>query len=252
MKRKGLWMAVLLGVALALSTGSIAVAVVIEFPPTVKLGGRFDPTTLPRHRLARLGFQVFASISRHNGSQPPVLKEATIDFKKSAAIDTTGLPLCKLSQLEGRDRKATRRICGSSVVGTGVASVDSESTERLTTVPLTLFNGGTNDKATVLFIQPSITVATPLPMVIPVKVVKIDKGPFRLQASAEIPPLAGEGSIFNFLLVLKRLVPVKGTTQGYAMASCPKSRHLLAIVTFRFDTGSTIEGTIDKPCRQTG
>ena len=47
-----------------------------------------------------------------------------LDIDKIGAVNAKGLPVCKGGQLEARDTKSAKRVCGKSEVGSGKATVE--------------------------------------------------------------------------------------------------------------------------------
>ncbi len=235
-------------------------------PPRLMVGfrGQVMPKELPKHEMAPVTLNIRGGVKTSNGTQPAALREVTIDFDQNGAINATGLPVCKRSQLEVGRIRAARRLCRKSIVGTGVAHVAIKPSQQgPIPIPLTLFNGGVKGETTRLFIRPAITVATRAPTVVTVKLRKIHKGPhaagprhafvtYGLQAVATIPPIAGnEGSLLDFSIKIRRLFTYKGAKQSYALARCLDG-HLSANIRNTFIGGTIISGTVTQPCTPKG
>lgn len=222
-------------------------------PLELTVGGEVLPKKLPTHKMAPVAVEIGGKLSTVDGSQPPASREATIDFDRNGSINATGLPVCKRSRLEANDTRSSQLACRGSIVGTGLAHVAIESAGNgPIPIPLTFFNGGVRGDTTTLFIQPAITVATPAPTVVTVKLTKIAKGPFGLQAVAKIPMLVGEGSLLDFSFKINRFFKYKGATQSYATARCPPDGLLSARFGLSFSTGEMIRVALAPRCTQHG
>lgn len=255
--RRNLALTLALGATLTVAVAAVAIAVPITIPTTwppnliIKFGGGVTPKTLPKHELAPVALRIRGRISTVDGTHPFAFREAVVDLDKNGTINARGLPVCKRKQLKARGTtKAARRVCGRSIIGTGIAHVEIESPERgpiKVPSPLTLFNGGVKRGTTTLFIHAFITVPTPVAIVTTVKVRKIHEGRYGLQAVSKIPRIAaGSGSVLDFSFKIKRLFKYKGKKRSYMMARC-LDRHLIAKITktvFKDEAGSgTTTGT---------
>jgi hypothetical protein len=264
--RRNLGLILALGAALAVGIASISTATghpticvlstttaASECPPSllVKFGGSVTPEKLPKHKTAPIAVKLWGTISNDDGSQPPALREATVDFDKNGALDATGLPVCKRSQLEARDTSAARHVCRSSIVGTGTAHVAIESGSL--PIPLTLFNGGTRVGTTTLFIYTLIPMSTPpTPTISTVKLRKVRGGRYGLQAVTKIPRIAnGSGSLLDFSFKIKRIFEYKGKKRSYVMARCSNGNLSAAVRTF-FSNGETLTGAVARSCMPQG
>lgn len=277
--RRNLALTLVMGTALVISVAAIAIANMTPykldcFRSAINQGSdcpgglifKFDggvlPEALPKHEMASVVVKLRGQISTENGGQPSALRELTIDFDKNGALNATGLPACGRSQLEARNTSAIQHVCRESIVGTGTAHVAiASSDQEPIPLPLTLFNGGVRGGTTTLFIRSSITVSTPVPIIATVKLSRVHKGRYGLQAVAKIPPIAeGNGSLLDFSFEVKRLFTYKGTQESDAMARCPDG-HLNAEISslFRNETKvpgvpsrTELKGTVVRPCMPKG
>jgi hypothetical protein len=171
-------------------------------------------------------------------------------------INAKGLPVCKGGQLEARDTKAAKRVCGNAIVGEGKTTVEIAFPEQAP-IPvksdLLLFNGGTKGGKTTLFIHAFITVPTPAAIVTTVTLTKIHKGRYGIHTVSKIPVIAGgSGSVKSFSLQVKKIFTYKGKKQSYVSAKCPDGHFNANIISAKFDGGPTISGTVIRPCTSKG
>ncbi len=222
-----------------------------------KFGGDVVPKQLPKHKMAPVAVAIRGKVNTDNGVQPSALREMTIDLDKNFAVDVTGLPTCKRSQL-ARSYSVAERICRTAIIGTGTAHAESSLQKGLIHLPLTLFNGGIQGNVTTLFILSSLAIPAPTPLLATVTLSKINQGRYGLQMVSKIPRIAnGDGSLRDFTFKIKRLFTFNGAEKSYVSAKCPDG-HLDASVeraTFKNETKvpgipseTTLKGTVIRPC----
>jgi hypothetical protein len=213
--------------------------------------GGISPSKLPRHEQAPVTATLSASATTADGSHLPAAREVVIDVDKNIHVNATGLPICRGSQLEARDTKAARRICGKAIVGTGSGVVEIAFPEQKPIVvssPLTMFNGGVKGGKTTIFVHAFITVPVPAAIVTTVKITPIRRGPYGIHTVAKIPVIAGgAGSITKFNLRVGRKFIYKGQKKSYLTASCPTG-HYLTKGQVLFDDDTLIKITHVLPC----
>lgn len=225
---------------------------------TASCGGRLElgflaaitPDKLPKEVRAPVALRLEGKISTPDGTQPAALREATIAFDRDGAIDAEGLPVCPRRTIE-TDVAAARRACRASIVGTGAAHVAIAAGDSVS-LPLTLFNGGVDDGTTTVFIQSSLAVATPTPLVAVVKLRKAHEHGFGLEAITTIPAaLWRYGSVLDFSFRIKRLFADRHARRSYASARCSDG-HLETLMSALFSDGTQLRGLVVRQCAPTG
>jgi hypothetical protein len=223
-----------IGVVLAL----IAAGGALAKPEAVQVGnlvlthdGAVSPTKLPRHAQAPIDAWISTAIATRDGSHIPAVREAVIDVDDDIRVDAKGLPVCKKNQLQSRDARDARRVCGKAIVGKGSARAEIEFPEQnpiIASSPLTIFNGGVKGGTTTLFVHAFITVPVPAAVVTTVKINTIHRGPFGIEVAAKIPPISGgAGSLADAKLEIGRKFTYRGRKVSFISASCPSGRHLI-------------------------
>jgi hypothetical protein len=186
------------------------------------LGGASVPTKLPKRRYVPVKTIVFGKVATSDGTHPSALRESVIDIDKDVKVDPRGLPVCRADQLEARNTRAARRVCGKTTIGTGIAHAEIAFPEQKpirVTSPITVFNGGGNARRSKLLIHTFLTVPAPTAIVTQVTVRKRGTG---VHAIAKIPVVAGgSGSVLDFRFKLGRDFRFRGRKTSYAMARCP-------------------------------
>lgn len=247
--------------ALALA-GALAVFVVgfaaAEKPTVVRAGnlvlrinGGVTPKALPRNRLAPITLHASGNIDTTDGTQPPALKEVTIDFDKHGTVNAKGLPVCQPGKLQATDTQHAKEACKGAIVGTGKTRVRVAFPEQApfeSSGPLVLFNGGVHGGVTTMFIHAYVDVPAPTAIVTRVRITKIHKGRYGTRAVATVPVIAGgSGSVIQFNLAVHRLFKRHGKKQSYLLARCANG-HFFAHAVARYRNGPTMAGNVVRAC----
>jgi len=235
--RRNVFLTLALSAVLALVGAAVATAKFDTYRVgnvILKADGGVSPKKLPRKKYAPVTVQVRGKISAADGTHPPAFRELKADFDKNGLINTKGLPSCKGGQLEARDTKAAKRVCGKSQVGSGSGTVEISFPEQkpiLVKAPIIVFNGGTKGGKTKLYIHTFITVPVPAPVVTTVTIKKVKKGRYGLSTVSRIPPIAGgSGSVLTFNIKFHRTFKYKGKKQSYFLARCTDGKFKAKII----------------------
>lgn len=215
----------------------------------LKADGGFRPQRLPRHSYAPIDFQGHADIHAVNGSTPPALTEAIIEFDRDGRLQTRGLPVCASAKIADVATPLARHRCESAIVGTGsigmVLFLEGGGTVPAH-APLTLFNGPrVGGNFTVLA---HTHVASPVnqTFVVPVTI-EARRGEYRYRASFDVPSLAGGGVLTHVDAKVGRRYMFHGAERSYASARCSDGI-FRTHGHFLFEGGVIIDGAIEKPC----
>jgi hypothetical protein len=220
--------ATVIGAAVALIVAASAVA----RPETVRLGtlvfrgdGGVFPAKLPKHRQAPIGGWVKVRLSTIDGSHPPAVQRAIIDFDRAFQVNVKGLPVCKEVRLVALSTPLARRACRGSIVGSGEGEVEVAFADQRpfsATGPITLFNGGVHGGTTLLLTHAYVAVPTPTAVITTTKITRVPRDRFGLHTVTEIPEIAGgAGSVTGFRFKIKRTFNYKGKMSSFITASCP-------------------------------
>jgi hypothetical protein len=245
-----------LAAALSVAVASIAAA---EKPTVVRAGnlvlkinGGVTPRKLPRKRFAPITLHASGNVSTTDGTQPPALKEVTIDFDKHGAVNARGLPVCQPGKLQATDTQHAKEACRAAIVGTGKTRVRvafPEQTPFESGGPLVLFNGGVHGGVTTMYIHAYVNVPAPTAIVTRVKIKKIHKGRYGTRAVATVPVIAGgSGSVVQFNLAIHRLFKRHGKKQSYLLARCANG-HFFAHAIAKYRNGPTLVGNVVRACK---
>lgn len=225
----------------------------------LKFDGDTVPNALPRHEMAPIGAYGKIQVATTDGSHPPAFRGGVFEVDRNATIEARGLATCAAGQLEARNSGAARRVCGDSIIGSGLGKVEIAFPEQSpidVTSPLTFFNGGVQGKTTTFFVHAFITVPVPAAIVTRVTIEKLATGPYGLRIESEIPVIAGgSGSLVGAHFKLKRLFNHKGEQRSFLQAKCPDGRIGFRVLEtdFRIEAGDrsvspSVSGKLFRPC----
>lgn len=252
--RKYLICVIAIGVGCAL----IVTASALAKPHVIRAGNLFlkdnggiFPSRLPRHSQVPISARIDAEIGTIDGSHPPAAKTLDIDFDKSIQVNAKGLPACSVGQLTARSTVDAKKACPDAIVGSGEGEVEVALPEQApfaATGPILFFNGGVHRNTTILFVHTYVSVPAPTAVIVKVKLTRIHRGHYGIQALAEIPAIAGgAGSVVRFKITIDRKFTYRGEKKSYLTASCPTG-HYYAEGNILFADESRLQGTHILPC----
>jgi hypothetical protein len=263
--RRNLVLALALSATLALTATAVAGATQITLRAgnlIVTFGGNVSPKKLPRHRFAPISAKIYGKVKTSDGTHPSAFREADFDIDRNVLVDSRGLPVCKAGQLEARDTRAAKRVCGKTIVGHGVAHAEIAFPEQApikVPSPLLVFNGGTRGGTTKLLIHTFITVPVPAAIVTQVTLKREHKGRFGIHGVAKIPVIAGgSGSALDFSFQLKRHYRFRHRKRSFLMARCPDGKFKVRTTKALFKNEAhepgvaprtVLQGALATPCK---
>jgi hypothetical protein len=212
------------------SAATSALAVDVGFPP-LSINGGVGPKDLPAREPAAVSFRMTGSTPADSAAS---LRRATIEFDRNAAIDPGATPICRRHQIEQAEGGG-RSPCPASLVGSGTARLVAGSDGMSVTVPLNAFNGGRAGGAGLLFVVPAVTSLTPPGTIATVRMKRIRRGRFGLEAVLLIRrPDHGDGRLAAFGVTLNR--------RGYVMAKCPDGHLSASVESYEMSDGTRFSG----------
>jgi hypothetical protein len=219
-----------LALAAAVALGVAGVASALKLTTTTVRGGNLQVTfgggihqrTLPKHKFEAFKHTIFGTIETTDGTHPSAFRELVLDVDKDVKINTKGFPVCRADQLEARDTKSAKRVCGKTIIGEGKATAEiafPEQTPIKVLSPLLVFNGGERGGKVTLLVHTFITVPAPAAIVTTVTIQRKGTG---VHAIAKIPVIAGgSGSAVSFRFTLGKTYRYERKQVGYFEARCP-------------------------------
>jgi hypothetical protein len=213
--------------------------------------GGFTPTELPKNEDAPIKLYGFIRILTTDGTPPSPLKEFTIEYDRHGHVETRGLQVCTRARLIATTTAQARAKCRGAIVGKGFGTAEVNFPDQApipASTPLTIFNGPKKNGNPTVFGHAYLTVGGPSTFIVPIEIQKINKGRYGFRTVARIPRIVnGYGTPKYGRLKIGRTWKYKGKTLSYANARCPDGR-LQARGHFRFMDGTTLQGTIFRPC----
>jgi hypothetical protein len=213
--------------------------------------GGFTPTALPKHHDAPISLHGGGRLSTVSGELPPIVKTIQIEFDRHGHVDTTGLPVCRASQLQSTTVPVARHNCPGAIVGKGFGrAIVSFPEQRPIPVssPITIFNGPRKNGNPTVFAHAYTTVPVPTTFVVPIVIERIHKGVYGYRTIARIPKIAGgAGHPIAGHLKISRHWTYKGKRHSYVNARC-ETGHLQARAGVTFGDGTVLSGVFLKKC----
>lgn len=237
-------------VACVLLAGGANAALVKVGNLVLTADGGFSPRQLPRRTYVPIDFRAHADLRATDGSVPPPLEQAVVDFDRDGRLSTGGLPVCQPSLLENATPAEARGRCPGAIVGTGHvdALIGGEGQAPVEAGSLlTLFNGPRQDGHPTVILHARTTVPAPQTFVITVPIEK-RRGGFRYRATVDVPPIAaGHGSITHLDVKVGKRYSFQGSKRSYTSARCGDGI-LRTHGRFTFFGGVIIDGSVEKAC----
>jgi hypothetical protein len=216
---------VLLALISALAIRATQAAVLQSGNLRLTLLSQVQPHLLPRTEKAPIAVFVSGHVDTVKQGVPPQLQGLTIRVNRHGEINTAGLPICDLRQIQPSTTDRAVSACGPALVGSGQfwAHIVLPGQEPYPTHGrLLVFNGKKKGRPAILA---HIYTANPFAtsFVIPFVIDRLGNGgPYGMQLSASLPRSLGEwGYVDRIKLTLRRKYRVDGRQKSYFNANCP-------------------------------
>lgn len=254
-RRKKIW-ALALVALLGLSAAATA-AVVQRGNVRLTLSSLIQP-----YRLTRTGTDPIAVfISGHIGTTdktiPPQLERMTVKVNRHGLLQSQGLPVCRISQIQPGSTARALDVCGSALIGSGqfwANIVLPDQGTYPTHGRLLVFNGREEGRPAILA---HVFTSDPFAnsFVIVFRISRFTHGTYGIQLSASLPETLGTwGYLDRIKLTLRRDYRYRGKLRSYFNAGCPapkgfeKTAYPLALATFYFADEIQLSTTVTKHC----
>jgi hypothetical protein len=249
---------VILAVALAmLASASGAAAEVVQLNGVrVRFGGEFSPRELPRLGAAPVAVSLFTRITPLGDGPPPQLRRISIALSPNARIDPTGLPVCRVDDIQPSTSAKALQACRGSLVGRGqfyARVLLPEQAPFPSAGKILAFSGTYRGKPAILA---HVYGTTPAPTATTIPfVLGRARGGLGQSLTARLPEVTTEwGYVTGLDLTLSRSYRWRGERRSYVAASCPAPRGAgsavfpFASARFGFDRFA-LDGPISRGCR---
>ncbi len=225
----------------------------------VTFGGDLTPERLPRSGTAPIAVSLQAKIDPVGKGPAPQLRRISVAINKYGRIDSTGLPVCRVSDIQPSTSAKAKQACGKSLVGSGSFSARvllPEQTPFPSDGKILAFNGVHEGKPAILAhvygTEPAPTSFT-MPFII-----GTSAGKFGTTLTAELPRVTTEwGYVTSLELNLKRTYRWGGKARSFVVAGCPAPKGFPGAV-FPFAKASfgfkkfTLGSAITRTCKARG
>lgn len=226
----------------------------------VSFEGKINPTMLPRRGAAPIAVTVGGRITTTDESEPPQLQRIEIAINRAGHLDHTGLPTCKLSQIQPSNTRDALASCGGAKVGEGSFSANVALPEQSpfpSQGKLVAFNGIQGGQP-VIFAHIYGTNPIPTSYTLPLLISR-SKGTFGTILTASLPQVTSSVAfVTNISITLHRSFRYLGSTHSYLSAGCPapagfhRAMFPLAKASFAFAGRLTLTSTLNRSCRAKG
>jgi hypothetical protein len=242
---------------LFLVAGAATAAVVQQDGLRITVLSQIQPYKLPRDKPAPIAVFVAGHLDSTKGGVPPQLRKLTVDVNRNGLLQSKGLPVCKIPEIQPGSTQRALENCGDAVIGSGqfwANIVLPDQGAYRTQGRLLIFNGREGGRPVLLaHIYTSHPFNTSF--VIPFSIKHVSKGPYGTELSASLPEALGTwGYLDRIKLTLRRKYTFKGKQLSYFNASCaaPKGAKRapfpLAFAKFSFAGRAPLEASVDKTC----
>jgi hypothetical protein len=185
--------------------------------------GSLQPRLLPRARPAPVRISLRAGIGGSGGKPLPQLRRFSIAINRLGRLDSAGLPVCHLAQIQPATSAAALAACGDSLVGGGRFSASVQLPEQ---VPypsrgrIDAFNGRYHGRpAILLHIYGTRPIAASYTLPLTVTRGRGEFGIVLRTSLARTTPSAGR--VTGLSLQLGRSYRFRGRQHSYLSATCP-------------------------------
>jgi hypothetical protein len=217
----------------------------------------FAPKRLPRSGAAPIRVSVGAKISASDGGEPPQLRRISIALNREGRFDPSGLPVCRLREIEPASTQAALEACRGALVGEGRFEA-KVSLGRQSPFPqagkLYAFNARLHGRPAILA-HVYGTDPVPTSYTLPFEIAKA-KGTFGTVLRTSLPQVTGEGGVVTGLsLKLGRSFSAGGRRHSYLRAGCPAPKGFpgalfpFARAKLEFTGGKSVSTTLTRSCK---
>jgi hypothetical protein len=247
-----LWLALLLGLAALAGAATIQ-----QGGLRITVLSQLKPYKLPRKGTAPISVFIAGHLQNAEGGIPPQLQSLRIEVNRHGLLQSKGLPVCRIPEVQPASTQRALANCGDALVGSGqfwANIVLPDQGAYRTQGRLLIFNGREGSRPVLLaHIYTSHPFNTSFVIVFSIK--RIAKGPYGTELRASLPQALGSwGYLDRIKLTLKRKYPYKGRQLSYFNAGCPapgqakRGAFPLAYAEFSFAGRPPLGATVDKTC----
>jgi len=219
---------------------------------------QIQPYRLPRTEAAPIAVFVSGHVATPSGAVPPQLRRMTIKVNRHGLLRSTGLPFCRLPEIQPSSTQRALERCGDALVGSGrfwASIVLPDQRPYPTRGRLLIFNGKKDGKP-VIYAHIYTTNPFSTSFVITFTIQRLRGGAYGTELSASLPQALGTwGFVDRIKLTLRRQYSYRGRELSYFNSACPApagtpvTAYPLALASFDFSEASRLSLTVTKSCR---
>lgn len=222
----------------------------------LRVDAQVKPKKLPKRKRAPVRLKASSLIATRDGTEPPGLKHAVVDFDVQGDVYTKGLGRCRVGQIENVGSAQARKRCRRAQIGGGSfrVGIDPDDGEPFdVTGPLLIFNGKPKGGRPVVLAHASLPAAPGIDDVTFVADAVIGNAPgpiFGRRVKFRVPEIAGGDGLLNGVKVrINRRWKHRGKRRSFAIARCSAGNFV-----FRgdllFSDGTHANGSLIRGCRR--
>jgi len=195
----------------------------------VGFGGKISPTKLPRKGSAPVKVVVSAKIASTKAKQaPPQLRTIEIAINRYGVLDSTGLPVCEVDDIQPATTARALEECRESLVGEGRFSAKvllPQQSPFPSNGKVYAFSGRYKGRPAILA-HVYGTDPVPTSVTLPFTIVH-SKGTYGTVLSTSFPRVTSAwGYVTGLSLTLGRRYSYRGKARSFVSASCPAPKGL--------------------------
>jgi hypothetical protein len=247
--------------ALCLALGPLASAETVQSGSLrVSFVGNISPRKLPRHGKAPIRVEVGTQIAVLRDKTPPQLRHLEIAINRNGVLDTRGLPICPLEEVQPATTVDALRNCRGSLVGEGLfrAKVLLKGQASFPSAgKLYAFNSRIEGHPAILA-HVYGTQPAPASFTLVFEVRKA-RGTFGTVLSASLPDVtSGSGYVTGLSMSLGKTFSSRGRRHSYLSAGCPapagfdRATFPFARAELSFQGGKKVRETLTRSCGARG
>lgn len=227
----------------------------------VTFKGEIAPRTLPRSGVAPVRVTVGARISARGAAgkgELPQLTRISIAINAGGQLDATGLPVCRIDDIQPATNRKALSACRGALVGGGSFAAEvalSSQGVYPSHGQMLAFNGNYKGRPAILA---HVYGTRPVPTSVTIPfVIGHTRGTYGTTLTAVLPR-AERNYVTALDLVLRRRFTFRGKSRSYASAGCPAPKGFpgavfpFARATFSFAEGGELSSTLMGSCKARG
>jgi hypothetical protein len=226
----------------------------------INFDGGITPDALPRHERAPISVWMVGKVRTLKGNELPSLQQITLSLNRNGRLETRGLPICRIGQVEAASSEQAMKACGDALVGTGQYRARLKYRDQAPTPSfgrILAFNARLHGKEAILGQVYASSPARSTDVI----VFRISRtsGRFGTVLRGEVPPgLSRWGYLKRISLRLHREYTFKGRRMSYLSAPCAAPGELrqasfpFVYAAMAFDDGRELSATLTRTCRVKG